>query len=185
MPAITTLFHQVRTRFAPAPDGRTLVVCDEESAVGYDLTIGRERFTWKLAEHNVLGRPPPAEVNRAGLVRAVAVSPDGKTLAVSVGGEAFIDVSKRTHNLVLVETETGKVIRRAATPETSAGWLVFSPDGRRLAGPRCVWDTATLKEVRRFPARPEVTAAGFSPDGVRVVTGHVNGTVLVWAVGGQ
>ncbi len=180
LPAIPRVFDRDQTRYAVTPSGPTLVACDHESAAGYDLRTGRERFAWKLADRGVLGR---AGGDRKEWVRAVAASPDGTTLAVSVGGPAYLDAAKRTDRLVLVEAETGAVIRRAATPETAAGWLVFSPDGRWLAGPRCVWEVGTLNEVRRFPARPAVTAAGFDPAGRRVTTGHANGTAVVWPVG--
>jgi WD40 repeat protein len=182
MPPILRTFERGRARFAVTPAGPTLVACDQESVVGYDPRTGKEQFAWKLTDRGVPG-PLPKDKHDSWWVSAVAASPDGKTLAVAVGGPAYIDVSKRTDSLVLVETRTGQVIRRVATPETLAGWLVFSPDGRRLAGPRCVWDVATLAELRRFPARPEVTAAAFSPDGSQVATGHANGTALVWPLG--
>ncbi|HEX4609460.1 MAG TPA: sigma-70 family RNA polymerase sigma factor [Urbifossiella sp.] len=168
--------------WAAFADGKTFLTINAEQATVYDLTAGKERFSWSLADHDVLGRRLPGEGRAAAFVRAVAAAPDGKTLAISVGGPAYIDPARRTDNLVLVEAATGKVIRRVPTPETSASWLMFSPDGKRVAGPLCVWDAATLAEVRRFPARPEVTAAGFSPDGRRVATGHANGTALVWPV---
>ncbi|AWM40566.1 ECF RNA polymerase sigma factor SigE [Gemmata obscuriglobus] len=172
-------------QWAAFPDGKTLFLMNDERAVGYDVTTGQERFSWAVADHDVLGRPRPEQAPRPNLVRAVAVSPDEKTVAISIGGEARLDASKQTHNLVLVETRTGKVIRRLPTPETSAEWLVFSPDGKHVAGPTCVWDAASLKEVRRFPSRPQVTAAAFSPDGKSIATGHANGTALVWLVSGD
>jgi hypothetical protein len=179
-------FDPYRARYAVTPDGTSLVACDQESVAGYDLRTGRERFAWKPADRDVLGRAAPkGDRPVPDPVSAVAASPDGKTLAISVRGPAYVDVSKRTDSLVLVEAETGKVTRRAPTPETSSEWLVFSADGRWLAGPQCVWEVGTLKEVRRFPDRPRVTAAGFSPDGRRVATGHANGTALVWTIAGK
>jgi RNA polymerase sigma factor (sigma-70 family) len=172
-----------RHQWAVFPDGKTFAAVDAVAAEGYDLATARRRFLWPLADHGVLGRPLPDESQRYGLVQAVAASPDGKTLAVAVGGEWYLDAALRPHNLVLVEADTGRVIRRARTPETAPGWLAFSPDGKRIVGPVCVWDTDTLREVRRFPAEPRVSAAGFSPDGRRVATGHLNGTVTVWRLG--
>ena len=61
-------------------------MCGDDSAVGIDLTTGRERFSWKPADHDVLGAPVPNDDRQPGLIRAAAASPDGKTLAISVGG---------------------------------------------------------------------------------------------------
>jgi WD40 repeat protein len=183
LPAITRLHSDVRTEFTVLGDGRTLLVCDEQTADGFDLTTGEKRLSWKVADNDVLGQPVPATDQRSGLVRALAASPDGKTLAIGVGGDTFVDTTKRKWNVVLVEAETGRVIRRVGTPDAMAERLAFSPDGRWLASNQCVWDVATLKEVRRFPVPRDVTAVAFSPDGRRVATGLANGTTLVWRVG--
>ncbi len=185
MPWFEAVLDPHRSRHTVTPDGKTFMVVDSGWVTGYDPATGRKRFAWKLADTDVLGRPGPKAEPASAPVWAVAAAPDGKTLAVAVAGPALADAAKRTDSLVLVEAETGKVIRRAATPETVPTRLVFSADGRWVAGPRCVWEVAMLREVRRFPARPEVTALGFSPDGRRVATGHVNGTAVVWPVGAE
>jgi RNA polymerase sigma factor (sigma-70 family) len=174
-------FDPFRTRYAITPDGRSLIACDAESVTGYDPRTGGQRFTWKLADRGILIGPGQKD-DKPCYVQAIAASPDGGMLALSVGGPAYFEMSKLTNSLLLIEAESGKIIRRVPTPETLAGWLVFSPDGRQLAGPRCVWEVETLAERLRFPARPEVTAAAFSPDGKRVATGHVNGTAAIWDV---
>ncbi len=183
VPGFGVSLDRARSRYAVSPDGSVFWVVDEERATGYDPATGRERFAWKLADQDVLGRPVPKAGPRPGLVWGVAASPDGKTLAVAVGGEMYTDAAKRTHNLVLVEAPTGKVLRRVPTAERPPTWLAFSPDGSRLAGAPGVWEVATLRQVRRFPAGPEVTGLAFSPDSKQVATGHANGTAVVWPVG--
>jgi WD40 repeat protein len=183
LPAVIRPHDDAGTAFAVLGDGRTLLVCDAQTADGFDLTTGAKRFSWKLAENDVLGEPAAAPNTGWAPVRSVAGSPDGKLLAIGVGGNPAVARSDRKWNVVLVEAETGKVLRRVATPDAMAGLLVFSPDGRWLASERSVWDAATLKEVRRFPEPPLTTAVAFSPDGRRVVTGHSDGTALVWRVG--
>ncbi|QEL18871.1 sigma-70 family RNA polymerase sigma factor [Limnoglobus roseus] len=182
VPIRTDLLNPMQHRYAVLGDGKTFALLDEGECTGYDLTTGRQRFVWKMPEGVVPLRPETPVEKRWSLIRAVAGSPDGKTLAIVVGGAARPDGAKRPPSLVVVEAETGRVVRRVATTDPTPAWLVFSPDGSRLAGPRCVWDAATLAEVRRLPVHPEVTAAAFSPDGRFLASGHANGTANVWAV---
>ncbi|WP_162670518.1 WD40 repeat domain-containing protein [Gemmata massiliana] len=181
LPAIDRVFDQFNAQYTVTPDGRSLIVCDQGSVSGYDPQTGRERFTWKLADRGAPDQPGAGE-KHPRRIAAVAASPDGKALAIAVAGVDYVDPTKGTHELVLAETETGNVIRRVRTPETLPGLLTFSPDGRRIAGSRCVWDAGTLKELGRFPAKLHVMAAGFRPDGRQVATGHFNGTARVWTI---
>ena len=169
-------------RYAVSHDGKTFLVVAQDRVTGYDPATGRKRFTWTLADLKVPGRQSVPDFP-IGQVWAAGVSPDGKTVAVAVvSGLFFSPGSQSDSSLVLVEAETGKVVRwvRASVPLESP--LVFSPDGKWVAGAWSVWEVATLREVRRFPPRPWVSAVGFSPDGKRVATGHTNGTAVVWPV---
>lgn len=130
----------------------------------------------------MLGRQLPQRIEQRGLLQAIAVSPDGKTLAISIEAETSSDEKNRKDNLVLVDIQTGKVIRREPTPESYTDFLVFSPDGRWLVSNRRLWEVATLKEISQFPW---VTAAGFSPDSKRLATGYENGTAQVWPIKGE
>jgi RNA polymerase sigma factor (sigma-70 family) len=172
-----------RLRFALPADGKTLVVCDDEAADAFDLATGKRRFGWKLADQRVLAGIEAAAHNGGAHIRAIAAGPAGKTLVLSVGGPAYRDRAKRVDSLVLVEAETGAVIRRARVPDGAPAVLAVSPDGRWVAGGGAIWDGATLTEVRRFPDWPRVSAAGFRLDGRRLVTGRDDGTSMVWRVG--
>jgi WD40 repeat protein len=117
-------------------------------------------------------------------VANIALSPDGKQLAIA-------DMAAIT----LVETETGKQIRRFATRSGAGNLLVYSPDGKRLAsaaleGAVQVWDPATGKRLPvgkgpqcrcfglAFTSETEILAAGINGQAVRiweVSTGKVLG----------
>jgi WD40 repeat protein len=111
------------------------------------------------------------------LLLAAAVSPDGKTLAVS------IERSRRC----LVEVATGKDVRRIEEPnkasrlglftrwwEESPYWFAFSPDGKSLAGMSgkdsfSVWNVADGR--LRFTNKGYRGRLAFSPDGKHLVCG--------------
>src|SRR5262249_4851870 len=66
-----------------------------------------------------------------------------------------------------------------------------APDARTVAASArdtvTVWELATGKPVRRFPlpaTSPSSRGLAFTPDGRRLVTGHGDGTALVWDLTG-
>lgn len=150
---------------------------------GHRAAVSAGRFRWKLADTGVLAGTEPLGKDGPSRLRAIAAGPAGKTLVLSIGGPAYTDRSRRTDSLVIVETETGAVVRRAKVPDGAPSLLAVSPDGRWIAGPSRVWDATPLAEVRRFPAWPRVSALAFRPDGRRLVTGREDGTSVVWKVG--
>src|SRR5262249_1342409 len=109
---------------------------------------------------------PPGALNRLGTVRfrqgaqvrALAVSPDGKTLASAGGGKV----------ICLWELATGKRIRQWPEPHSpdavgmtvpqaaEIAQLAFSPDGKLLVTASFfhkrvrLWDAATGKELRHL-----------------------------------
>jgi WD40 repeat protein len=139
--------HALRVVFAA--DGETLI------SAGQDQTV---RF-WDLAS---------GKLKRLQLVpqsqRVVALSPDGKTLALA--GE---------EHLHLWDIAAAKEVQRIAagklTDKKRLLWVEFSPDGKTLAGGDAdstvlVWDTAAGKERTRFKHKDgKVHNLAFSPDG--------------------
>jgi hypothetical protein len=93
------------------------------------------------------------------------------------------------------ETATGKLIARLKTKSWS-GELLFHPSSRFLAVNDLdgihLWDIATGKKIatRKLPERVRASTTpgtysscfAFTPDGKRMVTGHTDGTILVWEV---
>jgi RNA polymerase sigma factor (sigma-70 family) len=138
---------------------RALVNAGQREVTLWDVTTGKE-----------LHRLADKRWNSDGVLSA-----DGKVLAVSIR-------SADTTTIHLLETATGKELHRL---EGHPGYIrakAFSADGRTLASADWdrgvwIWDTATGKEVRRFPEGPAVHALALTPDGKTLATTTGNTTV--------
>jgi WD40 repeat protein len=123
----------------------------------YDLATGRVLLT---VEQEPGG----------GFVEGVAVSPDGRTLAI-----------KGNHSVFLYDAttgkETGRVAYPAANPSTTTDLLAFAPDGRHVVVAAAEGKAVHLiglargEVLRTFPHAHVVFAAAFSPDGRNIVAG--------------
>jgi WD40 repeat protein len=177
-----------------SPDGRWLASATAtekygpfsttwESAVRGDVKLWDTR-TWRVAR------------TLRGL-HTVAFSPDSKRLATAT--------PKR--GVSVYDVETGKELRRLSGHHLPVGPIAFSPDGTRLvtgaadrnritgamwtstvpirvAGELKLWDLTSGKDIT--PAWPApaggVRRAVFLPDGRRVATLTLDGTLEVWSI---
>ncbi len=115
---------------------------------------------------------------KVGAVRALAFSPDGKTLASGGAGTTVrlwdAATGKSTGNL---EGHTDKICA-----------VAFSPDGKTLASGSDdktvrLWDLGTGKMTAVLQGHTaRIWALAFSPDGKTVASGGSDGTVRVWDV---
>jgi WD40 repeat protein len=164
---------------ATAVGGRTLVVL---SARGEILAVSGEGRTVRF-RNALTGRPVGRPIVSHHAVTGLALSPDGKTLAVTADG------------LQLWSTATGQRIGGplpAADATAAAGPAAFSPDGRLIAaigsdGKARVWNVATQQPTGIAVALPISgrsirNALAFSPGGKTFVTVVGNGTAALWSV---
>ncbi|MEO6414006.1 MAG: BTAD domain-containing putative transcriptional regulator, partial [Pedococcus sp.] len=156
-----------------SPDGRTLFSADYRGGFApqggrllvTDLPSGRKRRALT-----------PGDLGVSLLDDVLALSPDGRTLAVGGGYEA-----------VLVDTATLKP-RAHLTGQGKTTALAFSPDGTHLAasGDRLmVWDVSGDEPVEVLSQDGDADDPGFSRDGKTLYTATFPGLVQAWDLAGD
>ncbi|MGH3195485.1 MAG: AAA family ATPase [Streptosporangiaceae bacterium] len=150
------------------------------SVRGDILAVSNGRGTVRL--WNALTRRPAGQpIASHHAVTGLALSPDGKTLAVAA------------HGLQLWSTATGRQIGSALPAADAGGPVAFSPDGTMLAAIGTddkvrLWNVATQRETgTAVTAGPGASqgALAFSPDGKIYATVGANGTAALWSVTSQ
>jgi Tol biopolymer transport system component len=158
-----------------SPQGSWIVAVSDDKAAHlrcWDATSGQERLTLKAPK---------------GVFQAVAVSPDGRTIAT--GGTAGKDVGEI--RLWDAATEADRGVLHGHVGEVIA--LGFAPDGRTLASAGSkdnavkLWDLAERREVWTFAGHTKrVNAVAFTPDGRTLATASRDGTLrLLDAASGE
>jgi WD40 repeat protein len=147
-----------------SPDERTLLTSDE---TGFHI--------WDVAAQAEVGSLFSDRIE--GLMRPLAVSPDGRWVA-GTGGGGHVDIW---------DLETGAV-QAQITTEGQVVDLVFTPDGSQVIGARAdglilVWDVAAGAEVRQLVGHTnEEFGMGLavSPDGVLLASAGSDDTLRLW-----
>ena len=198
LPALALLMAGAHA--STGPDGS---VGEGPSAV----TLTEEEYpTWNLPDGATV-RLGKGRVSRGE--RAVAFSPDGRSLAVATnigvwlhgledrgrltllpGGAHAVAFSpdgarfaSASGEIRLWDLETGTV---AATLPAAARYLTFSPDGRLLASGRegagiQLWEVATGGLASTLPGQTSrITSVSFAPGGRFLASGDREGTVRLW-----
>jgi WD40 repeat protein len=126
-----------------------------------------------------LDNRPRLALRHEGAARAVAISPDGRTLFT--GGE---DGAVRRW-----DATTGAPVGELFSHPQSVLTIALTPDGTRLAagcrdGSIHLWDVTTERPCATFdPCADAVLSVAFSPDGRTLAAGGADGTVRLWDVG--
>ncbi|MGH7222810.1 MAG: WD40 repeat domain-containing protein, partial [Gemmataceae bacterium] len=168
-------------RPAVSADGQTVVLGGDRQVLVCDLASGRLRA--------LLGGDQ--ECSR------LAISPDGRLIAGVIAPAGERDFEGRT--IRLWELASGQEVFTLRGHPRRIGPLAFSPNGRLLAtgsggwtyvksatsaAEMRLWDVFNGREVGRFRGHDADTSVlAFTPDGARLVSGHDDGTLLVWEAG--
>jgi WD40 repeat protein len=189
-----------------SPDGRQAVSCGRERNLRiWDVTTGKELRHFSTGDERPLqwhcvafspdgrfivagggtydarlfdaasGKRARRFGDHRGSVWAVAFSPDGKRLVMS------------SHHELRLWDVKGKSLRSIPVGSDWNSQAVFSPDGRCLLTSEMytliLRKAETGKELRRWEGnRGNVTAAAFTLDGGRALSGSADGTVRLWDI---
>jgi WD40 repeat protein len=168
-PATRARFQRTPTPMgsvAFAPDGRSVALGRSDGGlVIEDLSGGRPR--------EFEGGP-----GFGVLLRGLAYSPDGKTIASSGRGTL----------VKLWDVATGSLRASFEGHSAPVACLAFSPDGKAIAsgsldGVLKLWDVDTGEEITRIAGHSkDIRGLAFSPDGKTLASGSLDGSAKLWDV---
>jgi WD40 repeat protein len=149
-----------------APDGRSVALGRSDGGLVIEDLIG--------------GKPRELEAGTGMgvLLRGLAYSPDGLTLASGGGGP----------DVKLWDVASGSLLALLGGHSEPAVALAFSPDGQTLAsgsldGSIKLWDVATGRELADVAGHAkDVRGLAFSPDGQTLASGSLDGSARLWSV---
>ena len=154
-------YHQYFAQVRISADGRTVYVGSPVTA--YDVATGKVLF-----ENRSIDSWLPIDL-----------SPDGRLLAAPAS-----DPDGNLTDIALVDTRTGKVVRRLENHTDEIDVTEFSPDGRLVAANSAdrttiVWNTRTGTVIQRL-ASGSPGGLSFSPDSATLYLAGENKAVSAW-----
>lgn len=164
-------------------DGKNLILGGEDGIIRvWEIATGKERFRI-LADEVLADRVMTVRSSRHFAVHCLAISPNGKMLAVGLS-YGFILVwqisalSERSqHPNHRFEGSEGCVRNLAFSPDSNSLAAATEPGATGKSGIR-VWELRSSKE--RVFLDCDAQAIAFSATGERLISGNEDTTVLVW-----
>jgi WD40 repeat protein len=159
------------------------------SADGRRLAVTGPAAGQRLAVYDAATHEPVFRLDLAGArhYRHVALSPDGRQVAVSLGGAA-VKGGPDGFEIQLKDGATGAAVRTLSGHPDRVTDLAYSPDGKHLAsggteGTVRLWDPAAgeARHTLTGHAGP-VLALRFGTDGRLLASAGQDGTVRLWEV---
>jgi RNA polymerase sigma factor (sigma-70 family) len=166
-----------------SPDGELIATAGpaEAAAIIHDHAHGSVHI-WNVRE----GTEVRHFLVHSDQLNCISFSPEGRTL-----GAGFTDGTVRIY-----DPAVGKELSCLDAQGHAQVCLAFSPDGRTLASgskstsdrefdavPIHLWDLATYKGIRQFPAHEQVVSGlAFSPDGKTLASAGADVVVRLWEV---
>ena len=150
---------------------------DDKTARIWDLQTGALVRTLRV----------PIGAGEEGKLYAVAVSPDGKIIAV--GGWTGYEWDE-TFSVYLFDRQTGRIVRRISNLPNSVGYLTFSPDGMLLAvvtngegnGVRVYNTSDYSKFAIDNDCQKQITGLNFDPNSRHLVTASWDGYLRLYTI---
>jgi uncharacterized protein with WD repeat len=196
-----TMIVRAATPKKLSPGGRLLVLCLAAMLLPLGFTIGKQDAGAADGDKTAAADPAPAAAQPAadndpfsfeprptllqrnpGEIWAVALSPDGKTLAVVNG------LWDKPGALTLWDLPTGKV-RATVRENLGIRCVAFAPDGKTLATADFfdktakIRDAATGQVLRVLRGHVDgVNYVAFSPDGKLLATAGLDKNTKIWDV---
>jgi WD40 repeat protein len=131
---------------------------------------------------------PPVGPGIEGMIHAVAISPDGRTIAA---GGVTGDVKKSSFSVYLFDRSTGQLVKQLPGLPQAVHCLAFSPDGRWLATSLAGVHGIRLYETSEYSLVAEDSAYGGSSQGAafdansRLVTTSLDGYLRLYELTGS